>query len=224
MKQFDPISMKKLKFKNGDNVFVLNLKDIFSSKPIGGVRFIDQVSDANGILLFVDSTSTLKSSFLKIRKYLKEDTLFWIAFPKKTSGTQTDLERDRGWEILFENDFDTVALVSLNETWSAMRFKKKDKIKKGGSKEEKQKNPELTKYIDYEKKIVRLPKDVLRFFPKTSSAKKYFDTLSWSHQREYVEAILEAKTSETRTKRIKKLMDHLNSKKIARKRNRKIET
>lgn len=95
-----------------------------------------------------------------------------------------------------------------------MRFKKKDKVKKGGSKAEKQKRPELTKYIDYKKKVVRLPEDVLKLFSKTKKAKQSFEDLPWSHQREHIESILEAKTSETRTKRILKLMDHLNSKKL----------
>ncbi|AOP32660.1 bacteriocin-protection protein [Leptospira tipperaryensis] len=213
MIEFNSPTIKKMKFKNGDKVFVFSKNEIYSSEPIEGVKFIDQSSEANGILLFVDSSSSLKSSFSKIKKNLKENVLFWVAYPKKSSGIQTDLERDHGWEPLSEENYDGVALVSLNETWSAMRFKKKDKVKKGGSKEEKQKKPGLSKYINYEKKTVRLPEDVLKTFSKSKSSKESFETLSWSHQREYVESILEAKTSETRTKRILKLMDHLNSKK-----------
>ncbi|PJZ60090.1 YdeI/OmpD-associated family protein [Leptospira adleri] len=214
MIEFNPHIIKKLKFKNGYKVFIFDSKGVVFPEPTDGIRFIDRGSEADGILFFADSVSTLNSSFLKIRKLLKDDTIFWAAYPKKSSSIKTDLERDHGWDLLSKNEYEGVALISLNETWSAMRFKKKDKVKKGGSKAEKQKRPELTKYIDYKKKVVRLPEDVLKLFSKTKKAKQSFEDLPWSHQREHIESILEAKTSETRTKRILKLMDHLNPKKL----------
>lgn len=213
MIEFNPHIIKKLKFKSGSKVFIFDSKGSLSPETNDDIRFVDHGSEADGILFFVDSVSNLNASFLKIKKYLKEDTIFWAAYPKKSSGIKSDLERDRGWDLLLQNEYEGVALVSLNKTWSAMRFKKKDKVKKGGSKAEKQNRPELTKYIDYKKKVVRLPEDVLKFFSKTKQAKQSFEALPWSHPREHIESILEAKSSETRTKRILKLMDHLNPKK-----------
>ncbi|EKR91136.1 bacteriocin-protection protein, YdeI/OmpD-associated family [Leptospira santarosai str. CBC379] len=97
-------------------------------------------------------------------------------------------------------------MISLNDTWSAIRFKKADEVKKGGSKAEKQKRPELSEYINYETKTIKLPEDVNKVLSKNKNAKKSFESLSWSHKREYIEAILDAKSSETRSKRIQKLV------------------
>jgi hypothetical protein len=45
--------------------------------------------------------------------------LLWIAFPKGTSGLQTDLTRDNGWESLEKFDLKWINLVSVDQTWSA---------------------------------------------------------------------------------------------------------
>ncbi|TGL97839.1 bacteriocin-protection protein, partial [Leptospira barantonii] len=162
-------------------------------------------------LLFANSSSSLKSAFLKILKSIGTETLLWIAYPKKSSGIKTDLDRDHGWDVLSENGYDGVSLISLNDTWSAARFKKADTVKKGGSKAEKQKRPELSKYINYEKKTVKLPEDVNKSFSKNKNAKESFEILAWSHKREYIESILEAKSPETRSKRIDKMIEALSA-------------
>jgi hypothetical protein len=46
----------------------------------------------------------------------------WIAYPKKSSGVDTDLTRDRGWEAVTD-DIDAVSQVAVDDTWSALRFK-----------------------------------------------------------------------------------------------------
>lgn len=194
-------------------MIVLDNKNEYKFSEIDGVQFTNRSSEADGILFFADSVSSLRSGFLKILKSIRNETLLWIAYPKKSSGIKTDLDRDHGWDILSENGYDGVSLISLNDTWSAARFKKSDAVKKGGSKAEKQKRPELSKYINYEKKTVKLPEDVDKSFSKNKNTKEFFEKLSWSHKREYIEAILEAKSPETRSKRIDKMIQELSSKK-----------
>jgi hypothetical protein len=46
----------------------------------------------------------------------------WIAYPKKTSGVETDLTRDHGWQAVTD-DIDAVSQVAVDDTWSALRFK-----------------------------------------------------------------------------------------------------
>ncbi|WP_061248026.1 YdeI/OmpD-associated family protein [Leptospira alstonii] len=214
MIDLNPDLIKKMRLKEGNRLIVIGKENEYkSTPPISGVIVTNEISEADGILLFADSTSSLKSSFSKILKTIGKETLLWIAYPKKSSGIKTDLDRDRGWEPLSQNGYDGIALISLNDTWSAVRFKKAETVKKGGSKAEKQKRPELSKYIDYETKIVKLPEDVNKALSKDKDIKKSFESLSWSHKREYIEAILDAKSSETRTKRIQKLIQAVNSKK-----------
>ena len=46
----------------------------------------------------------------------------WIADPTKTSGVETDLTRDRGWDAVTDA-IDAVWQVAVDDTWSALRFK-----------------------------------------------------------------------------------------------------
>jgi excinuclease ABC subunit A len=50
---------------------------------------------------------------------LKPEALLWISFPKGSSGIQTDLSRDQGWEALEGTQLKWVTLVSIDSTWSA---------------------------------------------------------------------------------------------------------
>jgi hypothetical protein len=49
--------------------------------------------------------------------------MLWISFPKGTSKIQTDLTRDKGWEVLQGLDLKWITLVSVNETWSAFALR-----------------------------------------------------------------------------------------------------
>lgn len=57
-------------------------------------------------------------------------------------------------------------------------------------------------YIDEAKRLVRLPEELaimMKSFPHLIS---FFQSMSFSHQREYISYILEAKKEATRTKRM----------------------
>jgi hypothetical protein len=47
----------------------------------------------------------------------------WTAYPKKTSGVETDLTRDVGWEPLHGLGLQAVANVAVDDVWSALRFR-----------------------------------------------------------------------------------------------------
>jgi hypothetical protein len=55
--------------------------------------------------------------------------VLWLAYPKKSSGVKTDLSRDAGWPPLEAADFLPVTQISLDETWSALRFRRRSEIK-----------------------------------------------------------------------------------------------
>jgi hypothetical protein len=48
-----------------------------------------------------------------------------MCYPKKTSSLKGDLSRDEGWGKLIDAGYEGVAMVSIDDTWSAFRFKKK---------------------------------------------------------------------------------------------------
>ena len=60
---------------------------------------------------------------------LSFDGLLWMVYPKKTSGIGSELNRDFGWKGLNEIGYQGVAMVSLNDSWSAFRFRSTSLIK-----------------------------------------------------------------------------------------------
>jgi uncharacterized protein YdeI (YjbR/CyaY-like superfamily) len=62
---------------------------------------------------------------------------------------------------------------------------------------------------DTQPRVIEIPKDLLREFKKEKGAKLFFDGLSHTHQKEYVQWILESKKEETRQRRIAKTMEML---------------
>jgi hypothetical protein len=63
--------------------------------------------------------------------------------------------------------------------------------------------------LDIEPRVVAIPKDLAGALKKDKEAKKHFGELSYSHQKEYVAWIEEAKKDETRQRRIVKALEML---------------
>ena len=62
---------------------------------------------------------------------------------------------------------------------------------------------------DTEPRQIEVPKDLMKELKKDKDAKAFFDKLSFTHQKEYVRWIEEAKKGETRQSRIVKSMEML---------------
>ena len=67
----------------------------------------------------------------------------------------------------------------------------------------------ITVEADNEPRVVEIPKDLLKELKKDKDAKAFFDKLAYTHQREYVMWIEEAKRDETRQARIVKTIEML---------------
>jgi hypothetical protein len=65
---------------------------------------------------------------------------------------------------------------------------------------------------DVEPRVMAVPDDLQQALDHDPAAKMVFEKLSYSHQKEYVNAILEAKREKTRKNRIAKTLDMLRSK------------
>jgi hypothetical protein len=62
---------------------------------------------------------------------LKPGGLLWFAYPKKTSSIKTDISRDVGWDALTSAGWACIAQLSIDDTWSAGRFRPTADIKRG---------------------------------------------------------------------------------------------
>lgn len=67
----------------------------------------------------------------------------------------------------------------------------------------------ITVEPDTEPRVLEIPKDLSRELKKDKDAKAFFDKLSYTHRKEYVNWINEAKKEETRRSRILKTIEML---------------
>lgn len=75
-------------------------------------------------LVFAVNHNQLCNILHEIFPALHGDSKLWIAYPKSTSKIASDLNRDCSWQILSDNEFESIAEVALDHVWTAMQFKR----------------------------------------------------------------------------------------------------
>jgi hypothetical protein len=58
------------------------------------------------------------------------DGLLWISYPKGSSKVETDLARGAMWDLTADRGLRPVAQVSIDEVWSAVRFRPAELVAK----------------------------------------------------------------------------------------------
>jgi len=75
-------------------------------------------------LVFIKKKSELKETVPQSIHNLAEDGVLWFAYPKKSSKKyNSDINRDKGWDLLNSHGFEPVRQVSVDDDWSALRFR-----------------------------------------------------------------------------------------------------
>ncbi|MDX9827033.1 MAG: hypothetical protein RBT73_04745 [Spirochaetia bacterium] len=78
---------------------------------------------AGFILVFTASEAEVKSKIPPLRSRVDPSTVFWVAFPKKTSPEySSDINRDILWKLMEPMGFSPNRNVAIDEDWSALRF------------------------------------------------------------------------------------------------------
>lgn len=120
---------RKLLIKPGFRVLVLNAPTeaapLLSPLPEGVTTATQPGGEADfdTVLAFVRSKAEVAEHAPSIVAGVKPGGLLWIAYPKKSGAIKTDIGRDDGWQPMWALGWDTVSLVALDDTWSAMRFR-----------------------------------------------------------------------------------------------------
>jgi len=68
---------------------------------------------------------------------------------------------------------------------------------------------QVTVEPDLEERVIEIPKDLMKELKKDKEARAFFDKLSYTHRKEYVNWVTEAKKEETRQNRIIKTIEML---------------
>lgn len=126
--------VKKLRIQPGQHIMFMNPPDGYIGK-LGdlpeGVQIVEKSSaEPDFVQLFVKNIAELEEYAPAAIKSIKYDGLLWVCYPKKSSKVETDISRDVGWEVMAENGLRPVTQVSIDETWSALRFRPSDQVGK----------------------------------------------------------------------------------------------
>ena len=128
--------LRKLNYKEYNRILIMNAGEDFLqslSDELPDVKIdteIDQRCPYNFMIIFVKSVREVNDISPVALHNLTADGVLWYCYPKKTSKKLTsDLERDRGWKSMNDLGFYGIRMVSVDEDWSAMRFRNVKYIK-----------------------------------------------------------------------------------------------
>ncbi len=209
----NPTLLEKLQLKDEKNLLIQGLPSSIE-KQFAKITYAKNVTPllkskkVDFALVFAISQSQLNNVLKEVFPALHEDTKLWVAYPKTTSKIVSDLNRDCSWDYLTKNEYECVRQVALDHVWSAMRFKKLDKIPNRTRAFSEMKSSEING-IDFEKRLVVPPVELGKLFTKHKQAHEFFSSLSFTNQKEYVSWIEGAKKEETRQRRLETALEKL---------------
>jgi hypothetical protein len=123
-------TIKKLKFKDIGVVInaPANLEKEFAK--LGFKTSFDKKERSLNTLVFINNNKEFLDFLNKQLKNIEPDSVLWFAYPKGTSKIKTDINRDTIRTTGEEFNITTVTAVSIDETWSALRFRPIDRVGK----------------------------------------------------------------------------------------------
>ena len=170
-------------------------------------------------LIFAVNQNQLNNILREVFSALHSNSKIWIAYPKQTSKIVSDLNRQCSWDLLVQSGFENINLVSIDNVWNAVRFKKTEvaslplPIKNGTSVSsvEHKEVTSVTPLVDFDKNLVVPPAELEKIFKKHKEAKEFFTSLSVTHQNEYVSYLEDSKKGETKQRRLESVVEKLTS-------------
>ena len=117
---------KKLGLKEGSRIALLNAPEKFASQlgnlPDNAEIVTRVTKPLDIVLLFVLTERALLRDFDKLAKKLASNGMIWVAWPKKSSGVQTDLIFERVQRIGLDSGLVDVKICAIDDVWSGLKF------------------------------------------------------------------------------------------------------
>jgi hypothetical protein len=129
----DNALIKKLQLKLGQHALFINAPEGYVA-ALGtlpdGVALVDgPAGTLDFVQLFVRDSAELAKYAPAALAAIKRDGVFWISYPKKSSGVVSDLTRDAGWAPITAAGLRPVTQIAVDETWSAVRWRPIELVK-----------------------------------------------------------------------------------------------
>ncbi|MFP4089236.1 MAG: hypothetical protein ACLFUB_07645 [Cyclobacteriaceae bacterium] len=128
--------LKKLNYKEQSVALVLyapeNVRPLLVEMSTQG-QMLESVPEekADFALIFVTEQQQINQLIAQLDEKLLGDCTLWFAYPKSSSKKYScNFNRDNGWAALGKHGFEGVRQVSIDEDWTALRFRRVEFIKK----------------------------------------------------------------------------------------------
>jgi hypothetical protein len=122
--------LHKLNYKGYPRIAVINSGEHFFKaisnelKNVITDSEIDPRCPYDFMIIFVKTVKNVEHYSPIALHNLTAGGVLWFCYPKKNSKIySSDLERDKGWKVLNDLGFYGIRMVSIDEDWSAMRFR-----------------------------------------------------------------------------------------------------
>jgi hypothetical protein len=126
--------VKKLQLKAGQRAVIINPPPGYFDELGPLPQHVELAEHPEGsfdfVQVFTKDKSELERFLPSALQAVKHDALLWIAYPKGGVKAGTDLNRDILWDAVAQHHFSGVTLISLDDVWSAMRFRPSEKVGK----------------------------------------------------------------------------------------------
>jgi hypothetical protein len=117
----------KFQIKDGRRVVVLGAPRGFGQAlrplPPGASLSTALRGRIDVLLAFFKSRRSLAARGPALRRAFQDGGILWVCYPKLTSKKAGELNREVLWQTLAPAGLQTVGIVALDSTWSALRFK-----------------------------------------------------------------------------------------------------
>lgn len=128
---------RKLNYRDQRAIYILDAPDSFVAE-LTEMRAVAEVADSfqgakdAGFAMAFATTQTQVDAFAgQVGAATSGDAVVWIAYPKATSKRYAcEFNRDTGWTSMGAQGFEPVRQVSVDEDWSALRFRRVEYIKR----------------------------------------------------------------------------------------------
>jgi hypothetical protein len=125
---------EKLGIKEGMTIVVVNAPEQYLN-ALGrlprNVSITREAKDLSRLIhFFATKKKGLESGFPKLTRQLAPDGALWVSWPKRSSGTETDLNENVVRDVGLENGLVDVKVIAIDETWSGLKFVRRLKDRK----------------------------------------------------------------------------------------------
>lgn len=122
--------IKKFRFKDS-GVIINEPKEIEAVfKKTGFKNSFDKKEKSKNTLVFINNNKEYLGFLKKDLKQIEPDSVLLFAYPKGSSKIKTDINRDTIRQTGEEYGITTVTAISINDTWSALRFRPIERVGK----------------------------------------------------------------------------------------------